>query len=71
MENKSNRIPRKFNRIVMKSLIDTSAGKAGDIYHIYKNDNGYCGLNTRTGKYYYMFVSMLRNKDISEILEIE
>ena len=65
-----NRIPRKFNRITAKFLIDTNKSKVGDVYHIFKNDFGYLGLNLRTQEYSYVFVSMLRNKDVLEILEI-
>lgn len=47
-----NRIPRNFNCITGKMLIDTNMDKINDILHIYKNDNntGYLALNTRTQK---------------------
>jgi len=69
----NNRIPRQFNRITAKIKVDTSQDKTGDILHIFKNNvsTGYLALNTRTGKYAYMFVSMLRNKELTEILSIE
>ena len=53
--------------------IETSESKIGDIFHVYKNDcgTGYLGLNKRTGKYFYIFLSMLRNNEIVEIQEIE
>jgi hypothetical protein len=66
----SNRIPRKFNCIKAKILIDTNVSKANDELHIYKNDYGYLSLNKRTNEYSYMFVSMMRNDEIFEILEI-
>lgn len=69
MDSKKNRIPRNFNRITGKLLIETSAGKPAE-YHVYKNDYGYLGLNLSTGKYFYMFVSMLRNAEIFQITEI-
>jgi len=66
----SNRIPRKFSCITGKMLINTNMDKVNDILHIYKNDYGYSALNTRTQKYAYCFVSMLRNAEIFELIEI-
>ena len=66
-----NRIPRKFNRITGTVNISTSHTSPGDVIHITKNENGYSGLNTRTGKYAYYFPSMLRNAEIFSILEVE
>lgn len=68
---KNNRIPRKFNRIVGKMLIDTNVSKANDILHVYKNDNGYLALNTRTKKYANCFVSMLRNSQVFELVSVD
>ena len=65
-----NRIPRKFNRITGEMLIDTNVSQAGDVLHIYKNNSGYLALNTRTGKYAYVFASMLRNADVIRITDI-
>lgn len=67
----NNRIPRKFNCIVGKMLINTNLDKINDILYIYKNDFGYSALNTRTQKYAYCFGSMLRNADIFEVIEIQ
>lgn len=67
---KNNRIPRNFYSITGKILIDTSETKADDIIHVTKNDCGYLGCNVRTGKYFYIFVSMLRNSEIFQIIEI-
>jgi hypothetical protein len=64
------KIPRKFNRITGKMLINTSMDKIGDILHITKNDYGYLSLNTKTQKYAYCFVGMIRNKEIFELMEI-
>lgn len=68
----ANRIPRKFNRMIIEMKVETSESKPEDIFHIYKNDcgTGYLGLNIRTGKYCYIFASMLRNSDIIKIKEI-
>lgn len=68
---KSNRIPRKFNRITVKMRIATNLDKPGDVLHVYKNYSGYLALNTRTGIYAYAFPSMLRNTAICEFLAIE
>lgn len=67
---KNNRIPRKFNCITGKMLIETNMDKPGDILHIYKNDFGYLAFNTRTGKYAYVFANMLRNKEVFELMEV-
>lgn len=66
----SNKIPRKFNTIVGKVLVETNLDKINDILNVYKNDSGYLTLNNRTQHYAYWFVSMLRNENIFEILEI-
>lgn len=68
----NNRIPRKFNSIKGKMLIETNMNQTGDILHIYKNDcgTGYLAYNTRTNKYAYVFASMLRNAEIFELLEV-
>lgn len=65
-----NRIPRKFNRITGEVLVDTNLDIAGDTLHVFKNDFGYLALNKRTGKYGYMFASMLRNSDVFSVTEI-
>lgn len=65
-----NRIPRKFDRITGETLINTSESMPGDIIHITKNDYGYLGYNTRTGRHFYMFASMIRNAEIFRINEI-
>ena len=65
-----NRIPRNFNRIKAKILIETSASKPGDVFHFFKIIGGYLGLNTATGLYYQIFPSMIRDKSVSEIIEI-
>lgn len=65
-----NRIPRKFYGITGEMLINTSHASAGDVLHITKNNYGYLALNKRTGKYAYMFPSMIRNAEIFKINEI-
>jgi len=69
---KNNKIPRKFNLIVGKMLIDTNVNKANDIVHISKNDYGdYSMFNTRTKGKAHMFISMLRNSEIFELISID
>ena len=68
----SNKIPRKFNCIIGKMLIETSADKINDIVQIHKDDyQGYLALNTRTNKYGCIPVSMLRTSEIFKIIEIQ
>lgn len=67
---KSNVIPRKFNRIICKMLIETSANKPGDVFHVYRNDSGLCALNTNTEKYCYMFPELLRDSRLCQFLEV-
>ena len=66
----NNRIPRQFYRITGEMLIKTNLDQPGDVLHIFKNDSGYLALNTRTGKYAYMFAAMLRNANVIKITEI-
>lgn len=65
-----NHIPRKFNRIVAELLIETNAGKPAT-YHIYKNDNGYLGININTGKRWCIFPSHLKNPAVYRIISVE
>lgn len=65
-----NRIPRKFNTITGKMLIDTNCNKRGDELRIYKEDSGYHALNVRTGERFHMFLSMLRDGDIFQMTEV-
>ena len=65
-----NRIPRRFYRITGKMLISTACNEPGDIFHIFKNEFGYLGLNTRTGKYCYMFPALIRDAAAFQILNI-
>lgn len=67
---KKNKIPRHFYGIKAEILIDTTGGKAGDVWNITKNDSGYLGLNTRTQKYFYLFPSLIRNCESCKVLEI-
>ena len=66
----NNKIPRKSYRITGEMLINTNMDKAGDIINVFKNDLGYLGLNIRTGKYAYIFVSMLRDPEVFKLIEV-
>lgn len=67
---KNNRIPRQFNRITAKALIELSSGKIGDIYHIFRNYDGLLCLNTSTGKYYNLPAATARNINVFEFIEV-
>ena len=68
---KNNVIPRKFYHIACKMLTETSANKPGDVLHVYRNDLGFCALNTATGKYFYISPAILRDSLFCEFLEVE
>lgn len=68
---KGNVIPRSFTRITAQQLTESSGGKPGDLWHVYRNDSGLLGLNKRTGKYYYMFLAHLRAPELFKFIEIE
>jgi hypothetical protein len=67
----NNKIPRKFNRIVGRMLINTNLDKANDILHIQKTERGYLAFNTRTQKHASPFISMLRNGELFELMSVE
>ncbi len=69
---KNNKIPRKFNCIVGRMLIDTNVSKVNDILHIQKDSEGrLLAFNTRTQEYASMFISMLRNAQVFELVSID
>ena len=68
---KKNVIPRKFHRITCKMLTETNSNKPGDVFHVYRNYSCLCAMNTETGKYFYIFPSMLRDPLLCEFLEVE
>ena len=68
---KRNVIPRNFTRIKAEQLTESSGGKPGDLWHIYRNYNGLLGLNKRTGIYYYIFPAHLRTPELFKFIEIE
>jgi hypothetical protein len=67
----SNKIPRNFNCITGKMLIETNMNIINDVVKIYKDEyNRYLSLNVRTNKYASPFISMLRNSELFEIIKI-
>lgn len=66
----NNRIPRLFSQIVGEMLIETSETRPGDIIRVYKNKSGYLAYNPRTNRFFYVFVSMLRDSEIFKVNEI-
>jgi len=67
-----NKIPRKFNKIIMELTSNTNAGKVGDIMYVTKNEfNDYIGLNTRTKQSFNCPVGTLRIKEVFKIINIE
>ena len=67
---KNNVIPRNFHNITVKILVPTSKTAPGDIILVSKNDFGYIGYNRRTNRHFYLFASMLRNKEICQFVEV-
>lgn len=67
-----NRIPRNFNTITARQLLNTSGGVSGDIWTITRDKEkaGYHGKNTRTNKEYFIFYSHMRIKELYEIISI-
>ena len=48
---KNNRIPRKFNKITGRMLVDTNVNKVNDLVEIIKNYyDRYIMMNIKTGK---------------------
>lgn len=68
---KSNKIPRNFKCITGKMLISTNANKVNDVFKVYKDDRGYTGINTRTQEKFSLFIAMLRNSEVFELIDIK
>lgn len=67
---KNNRIPRIFNCITGKMLINTNVSEIGDIVKVYKDTSGYHVLNTRTNKRVWGNLSILRNPELFEMQNV-
>lgn len=67
----NNVIPRQFIKITGKMLIKTSCDEIGDIVTVTRNEyNQLTEVNHRTGERACPFISMLRNAQIFELLEV-
>lgn len=66
-----NRIPRKFSRLYITILKDTTAGAAGTRATVYRNQYGDLVEETETGKIYACNLSMLRLAEFTRIDHIE
>lgn len=66
-----NRIPRKFSKLYITILKDTTAGTAGTRATVYRNQYGDLVEETETGKIYACNLSMLRLADFTRIDRIE
>lgn len=66
---KKNTIPRTATALKIKMHIESTAGKKGEILTATKETDGWHGTN-QNGKNFFIFLSMLRNGDICELLEI-
>ena len=61
----SNRIPRKAERLEVTWLHSTSACPAGTKTEVFKDEFGW--HMEHNGKFYSVFLSMLRNEDVCSI----
>lgn len=64
---KSNRIPRKFYKLYITMLIETSAAAPGDRATVYRDEYNKLIMETESGKKYRVFISMLRNPEVVRI----
>lgn len=64
---KPNRIPRKFYRLYITMLIETSAAAPGDRATVYRDEYNELIMETESGKKYRVFISMLRNPEVVKI----
>lgn len=70
-EPKRNRIPRKFTRLYITMLTDTTAGKAGTRATVYRNKYGELVEETESGELYAANLALLRSADLVKIDKIE
>lgn len=63
-------IKRTTTTVIYKMLVDSTAGKKGDLFKATKTDYGWKTKNITTGnnKIYHCFISMLRNENITRII---
>lgn len=72
VKTENNKIPRNWKKITYKSKIDTNMDKVGDTIEVERDEWGKpIATNLRTGKTAWVFLDMLRNEELSEIVNIE
>ena len=72
IKTENNKIPRNWKKITYKSKIDTNVDSVGDTIEVERDEwNRPIATNLRTGKTALMFLDMLRNDELSEIINIE
>lgn len=68
---KNNTIPRDYEKITYTQKIDTNAGKKGDKFELYKDENGQTHTkNLRTGETYQANMSMMKSPEAVEINDV-
>lgn len=68
---KNNTIPRDYEKITYTQKIDTNAGKKGDKFELYKDENGETHTkNLRTGETYQANMSMMKSPEAVEINDV-
>lgn len=67
----NNTIKRSSTTVIYTNLIDTSAGKKGDVFKAVKDAYGWHAQNITTNDttIYHCFLSMLRNENMTRIIE--
>lgn len=70
-EPKRNRIPRKFTRLYITMLNDTTAGQDGTRATVYRNEYGELIEETENGERYRANLALLRTADLVRIDKIE
>lgn len=66
----NNTIKRTTTTVIYKTLVDTTAGKKGDLFKAIKDCYGWHTKNITTddATIYHCFVSMLRNENATKII---
>ena len=70
-ESKRNRLPRKFTKLYITMLTDTTAGQAGTRATVYRNKYGELVEETESGELYAANLALLRTADLVRIDRIE
>ena len=65
-----NKIPRATKTLQIELLIDTLAGKKGDVITVHKTDCGWTG-QAANGTCYFFFAAMIRNANVCKVSVVE